>query len=110
MRLGGWSVLLALGVGEEFVPPGPSYQLTANSCSYQPGRVGNATSAVPSSHKAQPSDSLIALAISCLAVSPGSAVSSVPAARPPRLPPPMTIARLQYDGGGDWYANPSSLP
>jgi hypothetical protein len=22
----------------------------------------------------------------------------------------MTIARLQYDGGGDWYANPSSLP
>jgi len=28
------------------------------------------------------------------------------AARIPRL----TIARLQYDGGGDWYANPSSLP
>ena len=25
-------------------------------------------------------------------------------------PPAMTIARLQYDGGGDWYANPSSLP
>ena len=23
---------------------------------------------------------------------------------------PITIARLQYDGGGDWYANPSSLP
>ncbi len=23
---------------------------------------------------------------------------------------PATIARLQYDGGGDWYANPSSLP
>jgi hypothetical protein len=23
---------------------------------------------------------------------------------------PMTIGRLQYDGGGDWYANPSSLP
>jgi hypothetical protein len=22
----------------------------------------------------------------------------------------MTVARLQYDGGGDWYANPSSLP
>jgi len=22
----------------------------------------------------------------------------------------ITIARLQYDGGGDWYANPSSLP
>ena len=28
------------------------------------------------------------------------------AAAPPRL----TVARLQYDGGGDWYANPSSLP
>lgn len=23
---------------------------------------------------------------------------------------PPTIARLHYDGGGDWYANPSSLP
>jgi hypothetical protein len=23
---------------------------------------------------------------------------------------PVTIARLHYDGGGDWYANPSSLP
>ena len=22
----------------------------------------------------------------------------------------MTIGRLHYDGGGDWYANPSSLP
>jgi hypothetical protein len=34
------------------------------------------------------------------------------AARPasPPLPPVLTIARLQYDGGGDWYANPSSLP
>lgn len=28
------------------------------------------------------------------------------AAAPTRL----TIARLQYDGGGDWYANPSSVP
>ncbi len=25
-------------------------------------------------------------------------------------PPRLAIARLQYDGGGDWYANPSSLP
>ena len=32
--------------------------------------------------------------------------------RPPANPAPgrLTIARLQYDGGGDWYANPSSLP
>lgn len=30
------------------------------------------------------------------------------------LPPPaadsITIARLRYDGGGDWYSDPSSLP
>ena len=26
------------------------------------------------------------------------------------IAPRLTIARLQYDGGGDWYANPSSLP
>jgi hypothetical protein len=25
-------------------------------------------------------------------------------------PAPLTIGRLQYDGGGDWYGNPSSLP
>jgi hypothetical protein len=25
-------------------------------------------------------------------------------------PATMTIGRLHYDGGGDWYANPSSLP
>ena len=25
-------------------------------------------------------------------------------------PPRLAIARLQYGGGGDWYANPSSLP
>ena len=24
--------------------------------------------------------------------------------------PVMTVGRLHYDGGGDWYANPSSLP
>ena len=22
----------------------------------------------------------------------------------------LTVGRLHYDGGGDWYANPSSLP
>jgi hypothetical protein len=27
-----------------------------------------------------------------------------------RQAPKLGIARLQYDGGGDWYANPSSLP
>lgn len=29
---------------------------------------------------------------------------------PERLEPTLTIARLHYEGGGDWYANPSSLP
>ena len=33
-------------------------------------------------------------------------VTPLAARRTPRL----TVARLQYDGGGDWYANPSSLP
>ena len=28
----------------------------------------------------------------------------------PAPSPRLTIARLQYDGGGDWYANPSSIP
>jgi hypothetical protein len=28
----------------------------------------------------------------------------------PPIPPVMTIGRLHYEGGGDWYANPSSLP
>ena len=35
--------------------------------------------------------------------------SHVPGASAPRAPR-LTIARLQYDGGGDWYANPSSIP
>ena len=29
---------------------------------------------------------------------------------PARAAAPPTIAQLQYDGGGDWYANPSGLP
>jgi hypothetical protein len=32
------------------------------------------------------------------------------AGSPIHTPPVMTIGRLHYDGGGDWYANPSSLP
>ena len=45
----------------------------------------------------------------CLAGS-GARASRTPhsALRAPRSP--LTIARLHYDGGGDWYANPSSLP
>jgi hypothetical protein len=32
------------------------------------------------------------------------------AKRDERAPPPLTIAQLQYDGGGDWYANATALP
>jgi hypothetical protein len=38
-----------------------------------------------------------------------AAALALPAA-PALVPEPLTIGRLQYDGGGDWYANPSSLP
>ncbi len=38
-----------------------------------------------------------------------TAASSVGDERPGALSE-MTIGRLHYDGGGDWYANPSSLP
>lgn len=36
--------------------------------------------------------------------------AAIPAAVSAQATGPVTIARLQYDGGGDWYANPSSLP
>ncbi|HEX6307893.1 MAG TPA: DUF4159 domain-containing protein [Longimicrobiales bacterium] len=36
--------------------------------------------------------------------------TSAPVARERDTRPPLTIAQLQYDGGGDWYANPSGLP
>ena len=38
--------------------------------------------------------------------------SGATAAAPERLPTSgsLTIAQVQYDGGGDWYANPSALP
>jgi len=39
----------------------------------------------------------------------GSAAAQGPAATAP-AGARMTIGRLHYDGGGDWYANPSSLP
>ncbi len=41
--------------------------------------------------------------VSTLVPSVSRAAEPTPGAR-------FTIAQLQYDGGGDWYANPSSLP
>lgn len=38
------------------------------------------------------------------------AATSAAAAPAPPVLDSITIARLQYEGGGDWYANPSSLP
>ena len=39
------------------------------------------------------------------------ALLALPASTPQRgSETRLTIGRLQYDGGGDWYANPSSLP
>ena len=49
-----------------------------------------------------------ALLLSALVVT-GSAAAQGPAAAP-SPGARMTIGRLHYDGGGDWYANPSSLP
>ncbi|MGB0542595.1 MAG: DUF4159 domain-containing protein [Longimicrobiales bacterium] len=43
----------------------------------------------------------ILLALMAVTASPTTAVTEADS---------ITIARLQYDGGGDWYANPSSLP
>jgi hypothetical protein len=43
----------------------------------------------------------------------GSALASRTPTRPidgASTLPRLAVARLQYDGGGDWYANPSSLP
>jgi hypothetical protein len=49
---------------------------------------------------------LLAFERGALAAAP-SEPPTRPSAHPPAL---MTIGRLHYDGGGDWYANPSSLP
>jgi hypothetical protein len=54
---------------------------------------------VTSTQSPAPSTRLLALA---LALTLGAA--------PLRAQAPLTIGRLHYDGGGDWYANPSSLP
>jgi hypothetical protein len=39
-----------------------------------------------------------------------AAVTMAHAAAEEPAAPALTIAQLQYDGGGDWYANPSGLP
>src|SRR5690554_2002872 len=41
---------------------------------------------------------------------PVAAVEASPAQVSSRIGSELTIAQLQYGGGGDWYANPSGLP
>lgn len=45
-----------------------------------------------------------------VASSGSSAVAAASPSTRRHTVPQLAIARLQYDGGGDWYANPSSLP
>jgi hypothetical protein len=52
---------------------------------------------------------LIAISAAALAVPLGLAARAVDASTVP-MPSALAVGRLQYDGGGDWYANPSSLP
>lgn len=56
-----------------------------------------------------------ALAATALAAAPAVAPAVAPTVHAPaaadhRGPGRLAIARLQYEGGGDWYANPSSIP
>jgi hypothetical protein len=53
----------------------------------------------------------VRLLIVCLIVVLAAAAAAPRAAARQESPRTvMTIAQLQYDGGGDWYANPSGLP
>ena len=45
-----------------------------------------------------------------MAMQSSAAPAGVVAAQSPQSRETVGIARLRYDGGGDWYANPSSLP
>ena len=51
----------------------------------------------------------VAVAIALTAPPATAALAVGPAARP-LDGDTLTITRLKYDGGGDWYGNPSSLP
>lgn len=49
---------------------------------------------------------MIRRVLGCLAVLAAPSLSAQAVGRTPAI----TVGRLHYDGGGDWYANPSSLP
>jgi hypothetical protein len=52
------------------------------------------------------------IAIAVMAGHPATGAAPAVAASPGAYfrAPRLAIARLQYEGGGDWYANPSSIP
>jgi len=52
----------------------------------------------------------LAIAVALIAAGTGAAAAQAPAPAQPSASAPLTIGRLHYEGGGDWYANPSSLP
>ena len=56
----------------------------------------------------------VTAALVALAAGPAWAQSAAPVQAGGSVPPAaaasLTIGRLHYEGGGDWYANPSSLP
>jgi hypothetical protein len=57
--------------------------------------------------------SLMPLAVAAALLLPVAASAQAPLSAAPdsgAAAPLATIGRLHYDGGGDWYANPSSLP
>ncbi len=51
-----------------------------------------------------------ALALGLVLAAFGAAGAALAGAAEARAPAELTIGRLHYGGGGDWYANPSSLP
>ena len=54
---------------------------------------------------------LVALTWAAVGAYPAASLDMAPTALLRALPDSvLTITRLQYEGGGDWYANPSSLP
>lgn len=55
---------------------------------------------------------LLGLALAVAAGRPAGAQEAPPSSAAARGAdvPRLGVTRLQYDGGGDWYANPSSLP
>ena len=64
----------------------------------------------PSTRRRRTAVALLALGLAAPLGAITAALAPPPARAARQAVPRMTVARLQYEGGGDWYANPSSLP